>query len=311
MQEAVAKVSKSAKRRPFQFNSAILLGIPYIAFMVIFGIVPMILAIIFSFSKYGNYQPEYLAAGLSNYVAILTDPQLLISFGNILKFGAIMLPVSFIGALAIALILDLADDRFGGFMRTVYFIPGAITLPAVALIAIFMFDPGISPFGFFLKLTGAKIAGDILNNKTLIYFMVLLRFFASSGGWIAVFYGALTGINREVIEAGMIDGCNPWQMAYYIKRPLIMGYALFMLINLTIQSLQLFAEPFIIQTSLRTGSPIDPYWSPNMWSAFLTIRTGDFGKSAVISLIMLLISLVAAVFIVTRTGMFKTDVVRN
>ena len=311
MQEAVAKVSKSAKRRPFQFNSAILLGIPYIAFMVIFGIVPMILAIIFSFSKYGNYQPEYFAAGLSNYTAILTDPQLLISFGNILKFGAIMLPVSFIGALAIALILDLADDRFGGFMRTVYFIPGAITLPAVALIAIFMFDPGISPFGFFLKLTGAKIAGDILNNKTLIYFMVLLRFFASSGGWIAVFYGALTGINREVIEAGMIDGCNPWQMAYYIKRPLIMGYALFMLINLTIQSLQLFAEPFIIQTSLKTGSPIDPYWSPNMWSAFLTIRTGDFGKSAVISLIMLLISLVAAVFIVTRTGMFKTDVVRN
>ena len=109
----------------------------------------------------------------------------------------------------------------------------------------------------------------------------------------------------------MIDGCSPWQLAYYIKRPLIMGYALFMLINLTIQSLQLFAEPFILQTSLQTASPIDPYWSPNMWSAFITIRTGDFGKSAVISLIMLLISLVAAVFIVMRTGMFKTDVVRN
>ncbi len=311
MRTVDVKASPSTKKRSFKFNSAILLGIPYIAFMIVFGIVPMILALIFSLSKYGNYQPVYFAAGLSNYTAILTDPQLLVSFGNIFRFGAIMLPISFVGTLAIALILDLADDRLGGFVRTVYFVPGAITLPAVALIAIFMFDPGISPFGFLLRWGGAKIAGDILNNNTMIYFMVLLRFFANAGGWIAVFYGALTGINREVIEAGMIDGCNPWQLAYYIKRPLIMGYALFMLINLTIQSLQLFAEPFIIQTSLQTSSPIDPYWSPNMWSAFITIRTGDFGKSAVISLLMLLISLVGAVFIVTRTGMFKTDVVRN
>ena len=64
-------------------------------------------------------------------------------------------------------------------------------------------------------------------------------------------------------------------------------------------------------TSLRTVSPIDQYWSPNMWAQFITVRTGDFGKSAVVSLIMLFISLIAAVLIVTRTGFFKTDVARN
>jgi multiple sugar transport system permease protein len=138
-----------------------------------------------------------------------------------------------------------------------------------------------------------------------------VRFFAFAGGWIAIFYGALTGINREVIEAGMIDGCGPWQMALHVKRPLIMGYVFFMLITLTIQSLQLFSEPFILSTSLRTVSPIDPYWSPNMWAQFITVRTGDFGKSAVVSLIMLFISMIAAVIIVTRTGFFKTEVART
>jgi multiple sugar transport system permease protein len=289
----------------------LLLGIPYIVFMVVFGFVPMILAVVFSFSKYGDYQPEYFAAGFSNYVSILTDPQLLTSFGNVLKFAAFMLPVSFVGALGVALILDLAQDRLGNVMRTVYFVPGAITLPAVALIMIFMFDPGISPFGFLLRLTGAKAVGEIMTNKTLILFMVILRFFSSSGGWIAVFYGALTGISREVIEAAMIDGCNPWQLAYHIKRPLIMGYVFFMIITLSISSIQIFAEPYIMQTSLGTTSPIDPYWAPNMWSAFITVRTGDFGKSAVISLIMLFITLIAAIVIVTRTGQFKTDVVRE
>jgi multiple sugar transport system permease protein len=341
----------AVRKRRWQFNSAILLGVPYIAFMLVFGIVPMILALIFSFSKYGGFQPEYLAAGVSNYLSIFTDPQLKISFGNILKFAAVALPVSFLGAVGVALIMNLADDALGRFMRTVYFIPGAITLPAVALIMVFMFDPGISPFAPILKIVlgvqnylgcfvsnapkavecvkdGVELrnffaymgnfmgfrgltAGDIINNNSLIAFMVILRFFAFSGGWIAIFYGALTGINREVIEAGMIDGCGPWQMALYIKRPLIMGYVFFMLITLTIQSLQLFAEPFILSTSLRTVSPIDQYWSPNMWAQFITVRTGDFGKSAVVSLIMLFISLIAAVTIVTRTGFFKTDVARN
>jgi len=304
-----APVVKRKKR--FEFNSAILLIMPYLAWMVVFGFVPIILALIFSFSKYGAFRPVYFGAGLSNYQSIFTDPQLLISFGNIFKFALVSMPVSFVGALGIALVLNLADDGLGRFMRTIYFIPGAITLSAVALIAIFMFDPGVSPFAPLFRLSGAKNAGDILNNQTLIPFLVILRFFAFAGGWIAIFYGALTGINREVIEAGLIDGCGPWSLAFHIKRPLVMGYVLFMVITLTIASLQLFTEPYIMQTALLTSSPIDPYWSPNMWSAFITVRTGDFGKSAVISLIMLVISLVAAIFIITRTGFFKTEVARK
>jgi multiple sugar transport system permease protein len=339
------------EKRRSKLNSAYILIIPYVTFMLVFGIVPMILAVIFSFSKYGGFRPEYLAAGISNYIAIFTDPQLVISFGNIAKFALLALPVSFIGALGVALILNLADDGLGRFMRTVYFIPGAITLPAVALIMVFMFDPSISPFGPILKVVfgiqgfincnihgnlktpGCVVDGvqltsfidfmknflnnvsltvnDVINNRSLIPFMVILRFFALSGGWVAIFYGALSGINREVIEAGMIDGCGPWQMAFHIKRPLIMGYVFFMLITLSISSLQLFTEPFILQTSLRTVSPIDQYWAPNMWAQFITVRTGDFGKSAVISLIMLFISLIAAIVIVTRTGFLKTDVARN
>jgi multiple sugar transport system permease protein len=344
--------AQTHSKRRWHFNSAILLGLPYIIFLVAFGFVPIILAIIFSVSKYGGFQPVYFAAGISNYVAIFTDKQLLTSFGNIVKFAAISLPISFVGAVGVALVLNLADDWVGKFMRTIYFIPGAITLPAVALIAVFMFDPGMSPFGGLLKiilgvqnyfgcfisanpkalgceLNGVQLtnffafmqnfytnvrgltSGSIINNNSLIGFLVIVRFFAFAGGWIAIFYGALTGINKEILEAGLMDGCGPWQLAFHIKRPLIMGYVFFMLITLTIQSLQLFSEPFILSTSLQTVSPIDPYWSPNMWAQFITVRTGDFGKSAVISLIMLFISLFAAIIIVTRTGFFKTEVARK
>ncbi|MCC7208990.1 MAG: sugar ABC transporter permease [Anaerolineae bacterium] len=312
---AVRNVGRSANDNGFRLriNPAILLGIPYILLLITFGIVPMILAVVFSFSKFGAFQPEYLTAGFSNYTAVLSDPQLVVSFGNILRFASVSMPVSFAGALGIALVLNLVDDRLGRAMRTVYFIPGAVTLSAVALIAVFMFDPGVSPFGFIIRLIApeATTASNLITNKTLVPFLTIVRFFSSAGGWIAIFYGALTGINREIIEAGMIDGCGPWRMAIHIKRPLIMSYVWFMLITLTISNLQLFAEPYILSTAMRTATPIDPYWSPNMWAAFLTTRTGDFGKSGVISFIMLAISLVAAIVIITRTGFFKTDVDRE
>jgi multiple sugar transport system permease protein len=300
-------------RNRWRPNPAVLLGLPYIVLLVMFGLVPMILAIVFSFTKFGAFQPVYFAAGFSNYTAILSDPQLLTSFGNILRFAAISLPVSFAGALGTALVLNLVDDSLGRVMRTVYFVPGAVTLSAVALIAVFMFDPGVSPFAFLIRLVApkAETAAHVINNETLIPFLIVVRFFSFAGMWVAIFYGALTGINREVIEAAMIDGCGPWQMALYIKRPLIMSYVWFMLITLTISNLQLFSEPFILRTAMRTATPIDPYWSPNMWAAFITTRTGDFGKAGVISFIMLALSLVAAVIIITRTGFFKTDVTRD
>jgi multiple sugar transport system permease protein len=307
------RASRRRTRISWLPNPAIILGLPYIILLVLFGIVPMMLAIVFSFSRFGAFRPEYFAAGFSNYAAVFSDPQLGVSFGNILRFASISLPVSFVGALGVALVLNLVDDGLGRVMRTIYFIPGAVTLSAVALIAVFMFDPGISPFSPLLRMFApdASTASEIITNKTLIPFLTIVRFFASAGGWVAIFYGALTGVSREIIEAAMIDGCGPWKMAFYIKRPLIMSYVWFMLITLTISNLQLFAEPFILSTAMRTATPIDPYWSPNMWAAFITTRTGDFGKSGVISFIMLAISLAAAYVIITRTGFFKTDVNRD
>ncbi len=306
----MAKTS-ARQRRKVEFNPALLLGLPYIVAMLVFGIVPMLLAAVFSISKFGAFRPVYFGAGLTNYIDIIKDPQLPISFGNILKFAAVSLPVNFVVALGLALVLNLAHDRLGTAMRTIYFIPGAITLSAVALIAVFMVDPGTSPIGFLLRMGGATRPNQVLNSRSIVIFFVIVRLFSSAGGWIAIFYGALSGINREIIEAGMIDGCGPWQLAYYIKRPMIMGYVWFMLITLTISSLQLFAEPFVISTGLAGNSPIDQYWSPNMWAQYLTVRNGDFGRSAVISLTMLLISLVAAFVIITRTGFFQTDVQRE
>jgi multiple sugar transport system permease protein len=193
-------------------------------------------------------------------------------------------------------------------MRTVFFLPGSVTGPVLVLIFIFMLDPAVSPFGFMMRPFGLQVQQDVITNKTLVPVFALIRFFSSAGGWVAIFYGALNGISKEVLEAAEMDGCNSWQLAWHIKRPLIMTYVWYMVITLFVACMQLYAEPALISSAMYGDSPVTPYWSLNQLAAQITLLGADFGASGAISLLQVAISLIAAYLVITRTDFYRTDV---
>jgi multiple sugar transport system permease protein len=132
-----------------------------------------------------------------------------------------------------------------------------------------------------------------------------MYFFASAGGWIAIFYGALNGIDEEIMEAAVIDGCGPARMALSIKLPLIRPYIIYMVILTFASNVQLFAEPVLL--SYVRALTVNDYWSPNQLSYAFAFELGAFGLAAVLSLIMLAIALLGAALIVLRTQFFRTD----
>jgi multiple sugar transport system permease protein len=52
---------------------------------------------------------------------------------------------------------------------------------------------------------------------------------------------------------------------------------------------------------------VSPTWSANQLAYQLAFRFGDFNGAAAISVDLLLIGLLGAVLIVTRTGLFRTE----
>jgi multiple sugar transport system permease protein len=190
-------------------------------------------------------------------------------------------------------------------MRTVYFIPGAVAGPTAVLLAIFMFDPNISPFAPLLHSMGYETVNDVIVERHLPVIFTLLGFFAGAGAWIAIFYGALNNISEEVIEAAIIDGCNAWGLAWLIKRPLIMPFVIYMVILVFAGNVQLFAEPQLIGAANVAG--ISKYWSPNQLGYAFAFEQGNFGSSAALSLLMVAIGLLGAVLILSTTNIFKAD----
>jgi multiple sugar transport system permease protein len=300
--------STTEHRKKFRLNLGYLLVFPYAVGMILFGVGPMIVAIIFSFSKFEGGKPLYLQAGLENFITAYTDYRFLPALQHVLNFTAITVPIGVIGALLLALLMHASQDRLNKVFRTLYFLPGAVTGSVVVLIFIFLLDPAISPFGFLLRPFGMEVQMDVITPRSVVNVFVAMRFFSTAGGWIAIFYGALNGISKELMEAAEIDGCNAWQLAWHIKRPLITNYVIYMLIMMFTASLQIVAEPGLIASATFGSSPVTAYWSLNQLAANLQTLGGNFGLSATIALIQLAITTAAAVFVITRVNYFRTDV---
>jgi len=284
-----------------------MLVVPYVIAVTIFSVGPALVALVFSFSKFTGGRPQLFTAGLDNYIAVFTDKNFIGAYWNVIRFSLVATTSGFVGSVGVALLLSLTRDTLGGIARTIFFLPGSINGPALALMFLFMLDPAISPFGFAFRLLGWEKLTDFVTSSSAIQVMAVLRFYLMSGGWIAIFYAALESVPQELIEAAKIDGCGPWRLAWDIRRPAIMGFVWFMVIQLIANNLMIFGEPYLINTALGGASFIDPFWSPNMVGAYYTLTLGNFGMSSVVAISQIIISSASSVFIVTKTGAFITD----
>lgn len=291
-----------------RWNWGIVLVVPYVIAVTIFSVGPALVAVVFSFSEFSGGKPQLFLAGLDNYIAVFTDKQFLSAYWNVIRFSLVATTSGFIGSVGVALLLSLTRDTIGGIARSVFFLPGSINGPALALMFLFMLDPSISPFGFIFHLMGWEKLTDFVTASSAIQVMAVLRFYLMSGGWIAIFYAALESVSLELIEAAKIDGCGPWRLAWDIRRPAIMGFVWFMVIQLIANNMMIFSEPYLISTALGGTSFIDPFWSPNMVGAYYTLSLGNFGMSSVVAISQIIITFASSVFIVTKTGAFITEV---
>jgi len=283
--------------------SAYLFILPYFLFMLVFGIFPGLYAFLISFAKFVGGVPRYFAAGFSNYVTAFTDFRFGFTMGNILKFLVISVPLGIALVVLLALLLHMRPGRLSSTLRTLYFIPAAITGPALMLLAIFMFTPQMSPFGPTLRGIGYDNFDSVISPATLPLIFTIIGFFAGAGMWIAIQYGALEGISHEVTEAATIDGCSAWQKTLHIKLPLIRPYINYQLILILAGNVQLFVEPQLLGTTWVNAN-VPAQWSPNQLAYNFAFGLGNFGAASALSLLMLAIGLGAAYVVIRWTGFF-------
>ena len=153
--------------------------------------------------------------------------------------------------------------------------------------------------------SGRDIFAQSIAPGNLPFIFAMIAFWTGAGGWIVVMYGALNTIPPDLEEAARIDGAGPITIALRLKLPLIRKWIAYMLILSFATGTQLFVEPQIVQHA--SFGLVPDTWSANQLAYQLAFRYADFNGAAAIAVDLLVIGLVGAVLIVTRSGLFRTD----
>ena len=275
--------------------------LPYLPFLIVFGIAPMLYALDLALT---NADGSW--AGFHNFVRTYEDFRFVPAFEHILLYTGIWLGTLVVFVVGLALLLHGRANRVSSTFRFLFYIPGALAGAAAVLVWLFMLDPAVSPGSFLLRhVLGAQLFVQSIAPGHLPFIFAMIAFWTGAGGWIVVMYGALNTIPYDLEDAARIDGAGPFMIAFRLKLPLIRKWIAYMVILSFATGTQLFVEPQIV-SSASLGL-VSPTWSSNQLASQLAFRYGDFNAAAAIAVDLLIIGLLAAVLIVTRTGLFRAE----
>ncbi|MEU6082955.1 sugar ABC transporter permease [Streptomyces sp. NPDC047108] len=198
-------------------------------------------------------------AGLGNYAHALQDSTFTAGFGRVLLFGAVQIPVMLALATALALLLDAASARWVGFFRTAFFLPYGVPGVIASILWGFLYVPGISPFVEMAGTVGWDV--DFLSRGAVLWSIANIVTWQYAGYNMLVLVAQLKAVPGELYEAARIDGASAWQVARHIKLPLIRPALVLTTVFSIIGTLQLFAEPLVLQP---LSNAIDSGYTPNL-----------------------------------------------
>lgn len=303
-----AVTAAKARRRNSRLSSretagAWLLSAPYILVFLVAAAVPIVFAVWDSLQKPSTIlKPQGGFGGLSAFKSAVTDYRFLDTFKNIGIVMAIWLPVMLVGVIGLALLIHASPGRFGSAMRFIYYIPGALSGIANFMLWVYLINPSISPISWLWSSVGESTIKDATNPFNVPFIIAAMLFFQGVGTWVVIVNGGLNSIREEIFEAGSLDGANAWQVARYIKLPIIrpwIGYAALMNVA---YGFQLFMEPYLLQ-QVSAGAMQTEY-SPTQLTFAFAFTNRNLPAAAALSVILLVVTLAIGLLTVFRSGLF-------
>ncbi|MEY3029543.1 MAG: hypothetical protein RL198_940, partial [Actinomycetota bacterium] len=131
------------KAKYTQSIAGLLMFLPYAVFLVMFAIVPIVMAGTVSITSTSLAVPE---GGFGNYLFVLNDFRFWPAVINVGTFLAIYLPAMIIVVALMSLLLDALRAKYTVPLRLAYLVPASISGAVAILVWYFMLEPQFSPF---------------------------------------------------------------------------------------------------------------------------------------------------------------------
>jgi alpha-glucoside transport system permease protein len=208
----------------------VLFALPAMVVLALFVVYPAYYTIRLAF-----YKSDFLFGfsgwvGLDNFKDLLTNSPDFLDLSHFPPEGALINNVKWIVLyISLCLILGLAlavltiRVRYERVVKSVIFVPMAISATAVGVIWLLVYspDPNIGTLNAVVNSFGGNPVAWLGKPSTVNYAIIFAYVWASTGFAMVVLSAALKGIPTEVLEAARVDGAGEWNIFRRIMLPML------------------------------------------------------------------------------------------
>jgi ABC-type sugar transport system permease subunit len=267
-----------------------LLALPGFILMMAVLVIPV------GFSLYVSlYECTYLQftkfLGLGNYIAVLTDPSMLMDFARTFYVTFVSMALSMVIGALLALRIHRSGIVVATTLQMIGLIPWVTSMVVAALLWKWLLDYELGLINYVLALLGLGRQALLSKVSTSIYGVIFVVTWRTVGYSMVMVLAGLKTIPVEVEEAASIDGCRPWQTLRHIRLPLIKTQLLISSIVLVMSNF----NNFVVPQTLTGGGPGT---SSNVISITMYkegFNYARYGLSSAIALLILLVNIVMVV----------------
>ncbi|MEA2525982.1 MAG: arabinooligosaccharide transport system permease protein [Thermomicrobiales bacterium] len=264
-------------------------------FFIVYGIFllyPVVDAFRLSFfEQTGISTPKFI--GLDNYRALFTDERYLKALRNTTLYAlasvCILSPLALAVALAVRSFI-VPSPNLQSFYRAAFFLPYITSFVVIALMFGLVFDTNYGLLNSFLDSVGLPTPNWLRSERLALPSIILVAIWTFLGLNSLYFLAGLQNIPDDLSEAAFLDGATRSQVFWHVTLPLLRPTILFVLVQATIFSFQIFEIPFL----LTRGGPSDASLTLAIYLYDVGFQQFEQGYASAIGYSLAVISMVLA-----------------
>ncbi|MDN5794345.1 MAG: sugar ABC transporter permease [Intrasporangium sp.] len=285
--------TRTRGRRTGEQRAPWILLAPFLLVFLFTFILPILAAVGSSFMQvtrsglFGEQGVTQEFAWFHNYALALGDGSFITSIGRMFLFGIVQVPIMIIAATILAFLLESASARWPGLFRAAFFLPYGVPGVIATILWTFLYVPGLSPIIDVASWMGIDI--DFLGPSTVLWSIANIVTWSYTGYNMLIIIAQLKSIPGELYEAAHVDGASPFRIARSIQVPLIAPALMLTTVFSIIGTLQLFAEPQVLQS---VSPAIDSQYTPNLSAYTTAFAYNDYNVAAAQAVLIALVAFI-------------------
>ncbi len=212
--------------------------------LILFIFLPVAIVAVLSFTDYQFGAPAFNWTGLDNYITLFSSNLGRRAVVNTLIYVAIVIPFS----VGLGLLVAMGLFRMAGWapwlsniMKTIYFLPVAATLVAMAVAWQMVLHPSLGIVNQALLSMGLPSPNWLSDRSLVLYTLAMIGIWQSVGYNMVLFLAGLAAIPPELYDAAEVDGAGGgWSRFWTVTWPMLGPTTLFVMVVTATNAFRVF-----------------------------------------------------------------------